>query len=425
MAGMLVNFYLLKFATDVLLIAPAAIGSILLFLRVWDAVTDPAAGWLSDRTNTRFGRRRPWFIGSALPLGASIVMLWSPPAELEGTGLTVWIGVAILLFYTAYTTFRVPHMAMGAELSRGYHDRTRVFGIMQAVESLGMLGAAGVLVFLEQAEDPRAFARGLSLAIGGFATTLILLAAWKLRERTEFLGRGGQNPWKSFGDVLANPHSRILIGVFFLEQLGFAAFVALMPYLSDYVLNTPGRTGVYLFSAIGAALLSIPFWIYMSRRFGKKPSWLTSIAIKSLLFGMALFLGEGDFVPMIIVAAGVGLMNGCGSVIGPSLKADVVDWDEGQTGERKEGSYFAAWNFVQKSAGGVAVWAIGIMLAMTGFVPNVAQSEEAINGMRALAVGAPCIMHILALLLMMRFSLDETEHSNARQRTDQHSASKV
>lgn len=163
----------------------------------------------------------------------------------------------------------------------------------------------------------------------------------------------------------------------------------------------------------------------MSRRFGKKPIWLTSIAIKSLLFGMALFLGEGDFVPMIIVAAGVGLMNGCGSVIGPSLKADVVDWDEGQTGERKEGSYFAASNFVQKSAGGVAVWAIGIMLAMTGFVPNVAQSEEAINGMRALAVGAPCIMHILALLLMMRFSLDETEHSNARQRTDQHSASKV
>ena len=188
MATMLVNFYLLKFSTDVLLIAPATIGFLLLLARVWDAVTDPAAGWLSDRTNTRLGRRRPWFLGSALPLGGAIVMLWSPPADLDGTALTVWIGAAILLFFTAYTAFRVPHIAMGAELSRGYHDRTRVFGVMQMVESVGMLAAAGVLVFLEQAEDPRGFARVLSLGMGGFATVLILLAACAAAALTREIG---------------------------------------------------------------------------------------------------------------------------------------------------------------------------------------------------------------------------------------------
>ena len=190
----MVTLYLMKFSTDVLLIAPATIGTLLLAARVWDAVTDPAAGWLSDRTKTRLGRRRPWFLGSALPLGLSIVMLWSPPEDLEGGALTAWVGVAILLFYTFYTAFRVPHIAMGAELSRGYHDRTRVFGIMQAVESIGMLAAAGVLVFLERAEDPREFARLLSMAIAVFATILIIVAALKLRERTEFQGRGGNNP---------------------------------------------------------------------------------------------------------------------------------------------------------------------------------------------------------------------------------------
>lgn len=416
MAGMLVNFYLLKFSTDVLLIAPATIGFLLLLARVWDAVTDPAAGWLSDRTNTALGRRRPWFLGSALPLGLSIVMLWSPPETLEDGALTLWTGAAILLFYTAYTAFRVPHIAMGAELSRGYHDRTRVFGIMQMVESVGMLAAAGVLVFLEQAEDPRAFARMLSIAMGAFATALIVVAAWRLRERAEFLGRGGSSPWRSFADVLANPHSRVLIGIFFLEQLGFAALVALIPYVSDYVVNTPGSTGIYLFGAIGASLLSIPAWIRLSGRFGKKPVWVFSIAAKIVLFALAFFPGEGDFVPMMVIAVGFGVMNGCGSVVGPSLKADVVDWDEARTGERKEGSYFASWNFVQKSAGGVAVWAIGVTLAVTGFTPNVTQSADTVFGIRMLVSAAPCFLHVLALGLMLRFSLDEAAHREARQR---------
>jgi GPH family glycoside/pentoside/hexuronide:cation symporter len=218
--------------------------------------------------------------------------------------------------------------------------------------------------------------------------------------------------------VVSNPHSRILIGVFFLEQLGFAALVALLPYLSDYVLDTPGSTGIYLFGAIGAALLSIPVWISLSRRLGKIRIWRFSIVAKSVLFAMAFFLGAGDFVPMLLIATLFGVMNGCGSVVGPSLKADVVDWDEAETGERKEGSYFAAWNFVQKGAGGVAIWAIGVTLATTGFVPNAPQSTDTLLGMRSLASIVPSLLHILALILMLRFSLDESAHSEARQRAD-------
>lgn len=420
MANTLVNFYFLKFSTDVLLIAPAVIGSLLLVARIWDAVTDPAAGWLSDRTSTSLGRRRPWLLGSAIPLGLSIVMLWSPPESLQGTPLTLWIGAAILLFYTAFTAFRVPHLALGAELSRGYHDRTRVFGIMQAVESTGMLAATGVLYFLESADDPRGFARLLSVAIGAFAAVLIVLAVWRIRERAEFQGRGGASPWRSFRDVFGNPHARVLIGVIFLEQLGFSALVALLPYLSDYVVQTPGRTAIYLFGAVGCLLLSIPAWISLSRRFGKKPVWLFSILVKSILFGAAFTLGAGDFVPLVVISVCFGLMTGCGVVVGPSLKADVVDWDEGETGERKEGSYFAAWNFVQKAAGGVGIWAVGTMLAMTGFVPNMVQSDDTVLGMRVLASALPGVLHLVALVLLARFALSESLHQAARARAGAH-----
>lgn len=414
MAGMLVNFYLLKFSTDVLLIGPALMGTILLAARVWDAVSDPLVGWLSDRTQLPMGRRRPWFLGAALPFAGGVVMLWSPPEALEGDALGLWIAGAVFLFYTAYTAFRVPHLALGAELSRGYHDRTRVFGIMQAVESVGMIAAAGALALLENADDPRAFARTLSVAIGLPAAAVMAWAALALRERTAFQGRGGRNPWRAFGDVVKNPHSRLLIAIFFVEQLGFSALVVLLPYLSDYVLKTPGATGIYLFSAISAALVSIPVWIAASQRFGKKRVWFWSVAAKIVLFAALFAIGEGDTVPLALVTVGFGLMNGCGSVVGPSLKADVVDWDEAHTGERKEGSYFATWNFAQKSAGGVAVWAVGLTLALTDFVPNAEQSEETLDGIRMLAAGLPVFLHIGALVLIGRFALGEDEHRELR-----------
>ncbi len=415
MANTLISFYLLKFSTDVLMIAPAVVGTLLLLARFWDAFTDPLAGWLSDRTRTRMGRRRPWLLGAALPFGASVVMLWSPPANLEGSALTVWVGAAILLFYTAYTAFRIPHLAFAAELDRGYHERTRVFAVLQMVESVGMFSAAGALFLLESADDPREFARQLSVLMGVFAGVVMLLPVWLMRERAEFQGRGGPNPLRSFRDVLQNANARVLIGVYFIEQVGFGALVVLLPYLSDYVVVSPGRTAIYLFSAIAAMLVSIPVWVILSRRYGKKRIWLWSLCAKVFIFGSILSFGEGDVVVMALASMAFGLMNGCGSVVGQSLQADVIDADEARTGERKEGTYFAAWNFAQKAAAGVAAWLVGMVLTLTAFVPNVQQSEQALLGISLTASALPCVLHICAILLLTRFSLDESEHRAAVQ----------
>jgi GPH family glycoside/pentoside/hexuronide:cation symporter len=410
----LISMYLLKFATDVLLIAPATIGAIFLAGRIWDAVSDPLVGTLSDRTRTRLGRRRPWMLASAVPLGLSIAALWSPPQAAEGARLVAWVGGSFLLFYTFYTSFRVPHMALGAELSRGYHDRTRVFGVMQAVESLGMMLAAGALYLIEQAAEPRGMAAGLSTGIGLLTIALVIVASALLRERAEFQQRGGRSARRVFGDVLGNPHARLLIAVFFFEQLGFAVLIALLPYLTEYVLLEPGSTARYIFAALVALMASIPVWIRLSRSFGKKPVWVFSIAVKILVFACLFFLDAGSSLMLLAVTLVFGAMSGCGSVVGPSLKADVVDWDEGRTGERKEGAYFATWNFAQKTAAGIAGWLTGTMLALSGFEPNVEQGESALLGMRLLVSAWPFALHLAALVLVLRFSLDESAHRAAR-----------
>jgi len=114
-----VSLYLLKFSTDILLMAPATMGLLFGISRFWDAVTDPLVGHLSDRTNTRWGRRRPWLLASAIPVALGYFAVWAPPEGLVGTSLTLWMGAAILVFYAAVTAFSVPYNAPGAELAEG------------------------------------------------------------------------------------------------------------------------------------------------------------------------------------------------------------------------------------------------------------------------------------------------------------------
>ena len=128
----LVSMYLMKFSTDVLLIAPGVMGLIFGISRVWDGISDPLAGYFSDRTNTRIGRRRPWMLASLVPIVVVFLMMWSAPQTLTGTALVVWMAVGVIGFYTAMTIFTVPHASLGAELSMSYDDRNRVFGWLSA-----------------------------------------------------------------------------------------------------------------------------------------------------------------------------------------------------------------------------------------------------------------------------------------------------
>ncbi len=412
--GSLISFYLLKFSTDVLLIAPALMGFLFGLSRLWDAVTDPLAGYWSDRTRSRLGRRRPWLLAAALPLALSFAALWSPPRSLAGSSLALWMGVGILLFYSAQTVLNVPHAALGAELTSDHHDRTRVFGGRLLVDLCGVLLAAGALYLLERSVDVRATATAVAAAAAVVALGLILLSTVRVRERAEYQGRGGTSSIAAFRDVLGNPHARLLIAVFFLEWLGFAGLTTVLPYVTQYLLQMPGMTSVFLGSAIAVMVASVPIWIPLSRRFGKRELWIASMAIRAAAFGAIFFVPPGAWVPLLVAVVVIGSTHGCGAVVGPSIKADVIDFDEYRSGQRKEGAYFATWNLATKGGAGFAIIVTGFALQATGFEPNAEQSGATLLVLRALLGAVPCLLFALATALLVRFSLDEREHARIR-----------
>jgi len=405
------SVWLMKFSTDVLLIAPAAIGSLFFVGRLWDAISDPVVGYLSDRTRSRSGRRRSWMSAAAIPLAVTTVMLWSPPGTLEDLRLLVWMGVALLLYETALTAFVVPYGALGMELTDRYRERTRLFGYRHVITACGSLLGLGAVYLLRTAEQPREMAFWVSLAGGIVLATTVVLCARNIRERSDYTGRGGDSLFKAFGDIFRNPHGRLLFFVYGIETFGAASISLLAPYMMQYVIRRPELIELFIVAYFVPQFAFTPFWVWLGRYFSKKSLWLFAMLAMALGY-FSIFFAKQDGIEVLFLAIFLlGLGGGCGAVLAPSIQADVIDYDEYLTGERKEGAYTAVWNFIRKAAAGVTAGLVGFVLQYVGYVPNAdEQSESVQTAMRALMGLLPAACFVIGALAFSRFALNEAEH---------------
>jgi Na+/melibiose symporter-like transporter len=407
----LVFTYFVRFGTDVLLMAPATISLIFGLSRVWDAVTDPLAGYLSDRTTLRSGRRRPWILASALAFVVTSVMVWSPPDALAGGWLTAWVTIAVFGYMAALTIFEVPHYALGAELSSRREDRARIFGARGGLRAIGSLFAfTGGLYVLRSAADPRQAGLWLSLGVGAL---IVLVTGWsvsRLRERPDFRHRGGSSPMRAYRDVWRNPHGRLLLGVYFVEILGIGALGVLKPFIVLYVVKMPDIMEASFLAYFLPQIATIPIWVALAHRYPKRTLWLASMSVSAAGYGALFFVWEGGAWYVIVLSIVNGVAGGCAQAIAPAIQADVVDHDEYETGERKEGAYFAALNFVVKSASGIMVILVGGVMQWVGYQANAEQTEVTKLALRALYGIVPCVAFLIGIAMFTRFRLTEAVH---------------
>jgi GPH family glycoside/pentoside/hexuronide:cation symporter len=409
-----VQSFFLYFATDILLLPPAIIAAIFGVGRIWDAISDPLAGYWSDRTHTRIGRRRPWMFLALVPLAATFLMIWSPPAALQGGALIAWCTVALFGFYTAFTVYSVPHYSLGTELTTDHHERSKVFGAHSAMFTIGMLLSFSGAQYVMTSDTPRAAATEFSIGITIVGVALLLLTPSLVRERSEFQGRGGQSPYAALRDVSGNPHARLLFVVRFVESLGSGVLVVLSAYVSRYILKRPDMVAFIPLFFVGASIASIPLWVWLSRRFGKSNVWVVGLMMVAVFFGLTFFVGEGDVTLICVLLVFAGMGQGCGGVVGPSILADVIDYDEFQSGERKEGAYSAAWGFAFKLGMGSMIIIAGSALQLSGFVPNAEQTPTAMLVMKGMYAGIPFGVGLVGALLMTRFAFNEAAHAQVR-----------
>jgi len=410
----LISMYLMIYATDVLGMAPAAMGLIFGLSRIWDGISDPLAGYLSDRTQTRMGRRRPWMLGSIVPIVLAFVMIWSPPASLSGGALVGWMAVAVIGFYTAMTIVSVPHASLGAELSKDYDDRNRVFAWRHIGFTVGSFVAVGGMWLLIQSKTPSSTAFRLAIAGSIVTAATMLFAVIRIRERPEYQGRGSEKPFAAFADVLKNPHARLLLFVALIENLGAANISIMTPYVAKYRLGVPEFTHYFVLAYMVASLSTALIWVRLAKRFDKKRMWLCAMPVSGLAFGAMFFAGEGQWQPVVILCLFAGAAGGCGGVVVPSIQSDIIDFDEHRSGQRKEGAYFAAWSFIYKGSAGLTLMLTGFVLQFSGYQPGGEQTDQTKFAMGALFSFFPLVSYLCGALLFTRFRLNRAEHAKIK-----------
>ncbi len=412
----------MKYATVELGASPAAVGAVFLLAKVWNALADPLIGTLSDRTRHRLGRRRPWLLVSGPLLAVFGFMAWVPPAGLSDGALIVWIAVSLIGFYTSYTMFDVPHMALGAEMSLQATGRNRIFAVRQAIRIVAML-AAGILGSYVVGEGLEA-THTMSIVVAVLTLVLVFVGvSWLPPERVEFKGRGGKNPYRALRDVITNPHARLLLMVIFIDAIGTGGIGVLTPFVIDYVVGRKDMIPVLLGLNMITTLASVPVWLWLARYFEKRRLMLWAMLGSAAGFGSILFIGDGDWWIIAVSAVVSGAALGCSNTLGFTLKAEIIDCDEYATGERKEGAYFAGWSFVSKLAAGLMLGLVGQALAWSGFDGDSAeQSQRVESTMLILMGGFPLVCYLVGAIAFTRFSLTEAEHARIRAALDARAA---
>lgn len=399
-----VQFYFLKFATDVLLLPPALVGGLFAVAKIWDAACNPLVGSWSDRSRSAYGRRRPFLFGALPLLAGAYVMLWNPPASWSQGAVLVWVAAALFAFFSAFALYAIPHAALGAELSPDSHQRTRLFGAKQISFTFGMLLAFGAIQLAMNAPAARQAAGAMAIPGGLAAAALLVITPLAIRERAG--GRaGGTSLAGGLRDVLRNRAARILLTVWFIESLGVGAVGTMAPYVAQYLLERPDLVGVLPAAYVLSGVVSIPLWVRAARRYGPRHTWLTAMLLAAVAFGGMVRVAADDLVLLFCLLMLAGGAMGCGSVLASSLMADIIDLDEQRTGERKEGIYSASLLFALKIGNSVATALSGAVLAAVAFTPNVDQSPESLLGMRLLFGGMPALGFLLGALLFRGFPL--------------------
>jgi glycoside/pentoside/hexuronide:cation symporter, GPH family len=404
---------------------PALVGLALSIPRLWDAITDPIMGNITDRARTRWGRRRPFIFAGAILSGLLFALLWFVPSDWGQFSHFFWFLGISLLFYTAYTVFAVPFVALGFELTPDYHERTRVlavrtfFGSLAGISIQWMFWLTQRPVFDGTAEGMRYVGVGVGLLIAGLGCcTAIFIPERKLAAIAE-----GQRPAPvplrtAIGQTLAVPAFRLVLVVLVAMAIGLFTVHSLGFYVNVYhVHGGDAKAAAAIQGWNGTAyhvttLLTLPLITWASTRFGKRRTLFACLLLP--FFGtLTKWFTYTPELPWLQLLTPVLLAPGmaCLWTLLGSMVADICDVDELKHGERREGLFGAVYGWVFKLGLSAALVIGGYVLDWTGFDAALggAQSPGTLTAIRVVFTLVPALGIAIALVLVARFPITESD----------------
>ena len=425
--GLVLLFYL----TDILGVA-AAVASLVVFLpKAWDVIIAPVVGSMSDKTMVRTGSRAKWLLIGGLIIAPMFALTFAAPAGLEGNAAALWVGVFFLFAITGFATFQVTYLAMPAEFTDDYAERTKIMSIRIVFLTLSiLLFGAGAPILVKAFGTGRPGYAGMGIVVG-----LLLLVAtivcWAIVRKAKAYTQAQSEPslHERVAAVRENRWFLLLMLTFVCQALGVGAMLAAVPYLATYILGGGELEQTLLFVCLVApAVIVMPLWSMTSRRVGKQRGFIMASTI-FLVAAVGLFFARSLPGAAVYVLVGLVGVAYAGMQMFPlaMLPASVAA-DAAVHGSQRAGVFTGVWAAGETVALALGPAVVGLILAATGFISSeggntVTQPDSALTGIVLSFSLFPAAMLLLSLPSLFKYDLTENRLNELRGSHDSAAAS--
>lgn len=434
-------FYLLYYLTDVAKLSPEMAGLALMLGRAWNAITDPVMGWLVDRTNSRWGKKRPYLLFGAPTYGLFFFSLWIVP-DLGSSWLTFfYVAATLILFDTFLAVVFIPYQTLTASLTTDYNERTSLTGYRMALSQIAFLvGATFPALVVSWAVTPEGvatlklvgfaalFGEWVGRPQGGYAAfaaffsivmvVVIWISFWGTKERagvaTNAPASQALTPWAYIAQlyelVRSNQAFRTSLWIKLLSTSAATLVSAKLKYYVEYVLGMGPEFPKIIGALFVGAISAVPLWVFLSKKLGKVEAFRLGMWGYIIVLLALLLLGKGETLWIYPLAVVAGVFHSAALLIPWTIIPDVVEVDEYETGSRREGLLYGGTSFAYKLGSAGAIFLAGIILGAVGYEPHTEIQPHTVTGILWFVSLAPIALLLWSILASRRFPISAERH---------------
>ncbi len=411
----IIGAFLAIFLTDVVGLSPGAAGIAIFIGGTWDWINDPIMGYISDRTRTRWGRRRPYLLFGPLPFALAFTMLWwRPPLEQE-LYLALYYAVAYILFDASATLIYMPYFALTPELTSDYDERTSLTSYRMFFSILGSLLAFTIpwlIVDSFRPENaPRVLAMGALFAV--ISALPMLLVFFGTREREEYMRQERPALLQSLRVALKNKPFVFGLLIFLMTWIATVILQDNLAFFIKHVVQREAESELIMGTVFVTAIIALPFWNWISHRTSKRWAYIGGIAFWAVVQIVLVTVTAQTGLALILFLcflAGIGVA--AAHVLPWAIIPDSIEWGEWQTGERHEGVFYSLVTLLRKVATSIAIPATLWLLHFTGYDGLAEQQPaSAVMGLRVVIGPVPAVLLCLGIAFAYFYPLTRAKYA--------------
>ena len=428
-AQVAVAFFYLRFLTDVVQIPPLLAGTVVLISKIWDAVSDPLMGVISDNTRSKWGRRKPFFFIGFFLFLIAYVLLWMPVGFESATAKFIYVLITYLYFSTVYTLLWVPYTSMSSEISTDYKERNNINGLRIFFSQLSSLISAVLpLMIVNSFEDIRAGWIAMAVAFAFFYGIPFMLMFFFTHERVPMGKTKSAFSWTTFFQPFQIKTFRLLVFIYLFAYITMDVVSTILQYYMYYFVNRKDETDFVIGTLLITQIVFIPLVVFLSNKHGKAVIYKYSILI--WLLGtvlLAVFQASWPVWAIYVIVAVVGAGVSGGVVLPWAMFPDVTDVGELKFGYRTAGSFGGVMTFLRKFSSAIGIFLVGAALQLAGYIKPVKemvngkltetlqeQPESVITALKLIVLVFPLILLIPAFFVASKYPLTSILHGKLR-----------